>query len=562
MKKKIYIIIGVIMALFLGIMVIGSDESAPVTKEETSVKEDNITLGQEITIAEEVSAGSDLDAIPEGHKDYKKYIHDGGKYFLGKNKEYNFDLLMIEERIGDPSTVLTFIFEITNNTNEDAYFDQSLARLFIDDYEVQKGIDFLESLGMTSLENKEVYPLECNIPAGGRKNTIAFVTQVFADQINENSNIEFEMCGAIFKINPVHIINNAEEARKIEQEEQEQYEKEREETIYNATHPFHDTEAENYNLVEDRYDGTFVNDKGVTIIVGNNLITIQNTTDGRDVEETTIYSSIYKDIAQCYVVIDGQNEENELVFFEEGIYVNGPLGGSFFYKDGVQPDASSNVNGIDNPNITENESENGMTDFEYENWSGNYIRNAGPCSGLYICSIDETGILFAAGIGNSGYLSYRDLRDCLAEWTGDMTAVFNDEEGNRIELSFLTDNTLVVEEDRIENDDTLSISGLYEKSDNLNLNDYGFVLKESSTRAITENDLQNLGPIECKIARNEIYARHGRKFTDEQMQNYFDGCAWYKGDIPADSFSSDLLSEIERENVERISAYEDKMGYK
>lgn len=58
------------------------------------------------------------------------------------------------------------------------------------------------------------------------------------------------------------------------------------------------------------------------------------------------------------------------------------------------------------------------------------------------------------------------------------------------------------------------------------------------------------------MARNEIYARHGRKFKDAQIQAYFDSRSWYSGTVEADSFDESALSDIERTNISFIKAHE------
>ena len=67
---------------------------------------------------------------------------------------------------------------------------------------------------------------------------------------------------------------------------------------------------------------------------------------------------------------------------------------------------------------------------------------------------------------------------------------------------------------------------------------------------------------ECKIARNEIYARHGRKFNDQNLQAYFNARAWYEGTVEPDDFKESVLSDIENANRDLIDAYEVKKGYK
>ncbi len=48
------------------------------------------------------------------------------------------------------------------------------------------------------------------------------------------------------------------------------------------------------------------------------------------------------------------------------------------------------------------------------------------------------------------------------------------------------------------------------------------------------------------MARNEIYARHGRKFKDKTLQKYFDEKSWYEGEYEPDEFQETWLSLLER----------------
>ena len=88
-----------------------------------------------------------------------------------------------------------------------------------------------------------------------------------------------------------------------------------------------------------------------------------------------------------------------------------------------------------------------------------------------------------------------------------------------------------------------------------------YILPDSDKRLIGREDLMNLSPEQCKMARNEIYARHGRKFKDAALQSYFDSCPWYSGRIEPDSFSDSYLSEVEKKNRDAIVAFEQEMGY-
>lgn len=90
----------------------------------------------------------------------------------------------------------------------------------------------------------------------------------------------------------------------------------------------------------------------------------------------------------------------------------------------------------------------------------------------------------------------------------------------------------------------------------------GYILKDSDSRVLTESDLSGLTAEQLRLARNEIYARHGRKFNDTTLQSYFDKCSWYHGTIEPDSFSEDLLNDFEKQNKDIITNYEIKMGYR
>lgn len=89
-----------------------------------------------------------------------------------------------------------------------------------------------------------------------------------------------------------------------------------------------------------------------------------------------------------------------------------------------------------------------------------------------------------------------------------------------------------------------------------------YIIEDSNFRELTEADLYHLTAEQCRIARNEIYARHGRMFQDAALQQHFESCSWYTGMYSASEFSDDMLSDVERKNLQTISAYETKMGYK
>ena len=83
----------------------------------------------------------------------------------------------------------------------------------------------------------------------------------------------------------------------------------------------------------------------------------------------------------------------------------------------------------------------------------------------------------------------------------------------------------------------------------------GYLISDSNSRVISESELQNLTPWQLKVARNEIYARHGRAFVHKDLSCYFANQAWYSVNP---SFSSSLLSYTENQNIATILNYEKK----
>lgn len=84
-----------------------------------------------------------------------------------------------------------------------------------------------------------------------------------------------------------------------------------------------------------------------------------------------------------------------------------------------------------------------------------------------------------------------------------------------------------------------------------------YILPDSDKTKLSNGDLANLNKEELELARNEIYARRGRKFDTDYIQEYFNSQSWYNGTINPDDFSEDMLSEIEKYNVNLIADYEE-----
>ena len=79
-----------------------------------------------------------------------------------------------------------------------------------------------------------------------------------------------------------------------------------------------------------------------------------------------------------------------------------------------------------------------------------------------------------------------------------------------------------------------------------------YVLPESATHLYSEAEVSGLSEWDLSIARNEIYARHGRGFADQELAAYFASQSWYRQQYTPEQF--DALSPSPLNDVERANA--------
>lgn len=94
-----------------------------------------------------------------------------------------------------------------------------------------------------------------------------------------------------------------------------------------------------------------------------------------------------------------------------------------------------------------------------------------------------------------------------------------------------------------------------------------YILEGSDRRYIDESELYGMSEFECKLAMNELYARHGRMFDTPEIQAYFDTKEWYHGTITAKEWQDRKLensyfNEYETANRDTIAAYQKKKGWR
>ena len=81
----------------------------------------------------------------------------------------------------------------------------------------------------------------------------------------------------------------------------------------------------------------------------------------------------------------------------------------------------------------------------------------------------------------------------------------------------------------------------------------GELLPDSDDRPLTEPDLSRFTNWQLTLARNEIFARHGRPFHNAHVREHFEGMSWY---TPDEGYDDAILSLLEQENADYILRFQ------
>lgn len=128
------------------------------------------------------------------------------------------------------------------------------------------------------------------------------------------------------------------------------------------------------------------------------------------------------------------------------------------------------------------------------------------------------------------------------------------------DVTFYTEDNAIMEEYNKMHSEISQIQDTFRiQSDTAKYDGSEFVFPNSSDSLLQEPDLWNLSASQLRIAKNEIYARHGRRFADEELQRYFNQCSWYEGTIEPREFEENVLNETEHFNIRLIDEQQKNM---
>ena len=193
-----------------------------------------------------------------------------------------------------------------------------------------------------------------------------------------------------------------------------------------------------------------------------------------------------------------------------------------------------------------------QTPYSQENWTPYKKKGGGAVVVVVFLLI---GVLIVGGIGFGIYRLTHPQRSIVAEYEEEDRGSSSEAEENNADES--TDEEYDYDSgiqsrgdaDSQDNTDTYQSPDTYTAEPD-------YIIPYSNQRLLGESDVAGLSLREINYAKNEIYARHGRKFDSQELQNYFNSKSWYHGTIEPENFTESMLSDIEKKNAEYLSKVE------
>lgn len=87
----------------------------------------------------------------------------------------------------------------------------------------------------------------------------------------------------------------------------------------------------------------------------------------------------------------------------------------------------------------------------------------------------------------------------------------------------------------------------------------GYIFPKSDSAYLKKSQVKKLSAKKLRLARNELYARHGYIFKDEELYQYFSKKSWYHPTVDSDDFKdSEYFNKYEIANRNLIRKIESK----
>ncbi len=87
-----------------------------------------------------------------------------------------------------------------------------------------------------------------------------------------------------------------------------------------------------------------------------------------------------------------------------------------------------------------------------------------------------------------------------------------------------------------------------------------YILPDSGSRYLSSSDVSWMDNATLRLALNEVYARHGRRFNDQYLQNYFNSQPWYHGTVSPSCFRESVFNRYEMANISLMAGIQKARG--
>lgn len=87
-----------------------------------------------------------------------------------------------------------------------------------------------------------------------------------------------------------------------------------------------------------------------------------------------------------------------------------------------------------------------------------------------------------------------------------------------------------------------------------------YIIPDSDSRYLTYDDIAGMDASQIRLAINEIYARHGRIFQTEDLNEYFSSKSWYTPIYTQEEFAAiegQIFNEYEKANIQLLGSIRD-----
>ncbi len=238
-------------------------------------------------------------------------------------------------------------------------------------------------------------------------------------------------------------------------------------------------------------------------------------------------------IALLLGILNGKGRGKNTVTVEESIVDTESVAGATDENDTEAPIGTALLHGA----VWDDEDNSSLSGVSVSLYGASDMKNS-----LYSGITDEEGRFSIESVAAGDYILYCELNG-YANFEDSIS--LSDSEEKICTVSMIpiqAEATEVAEADEIGNSE--------------------FIIPDSDVRYLTYDDLNGLTAEECRLARNELFARHGRRFQDVALQEYFNSKSWYNGTVDPEDFNDAVFNEYEVANRDLIVQYEKEMGYR